>query len=315
MKISAVVNTLNAAAMLDEALASVAPWVDEIVVVDMHSTDDTREIAERHGARVLLVEPLGFVEPARAWSVEQASGDWILLLDADEVIPRPLSRRLREIVASDVADVVDIPELNYFFGAPVVHGEWHPDDQRHLRFFRKGMLDFPRKIHTAHAPLNGSRVLTLRYVPGVAISHFAYVTLAEFMQRTDRYTSIDCDAQPGSVGGQAREVIGEIRRRAITYRGIRDGSRGIALAVLMGVYAWMRWLKRTEQHAPTRYPLTKTAVREGIRLTVGVLGLVERRRWPPADEIRRSYKVEARRLVAEYTPPDPSRPSNGGRAS
>jgi glycosyltransferase involved in cell wall biosynthesis len=301
MRISAVINTLNAAATLDEALASVGPWVDEILVVDMHSTDDTRGIAERRGARVLLHQSMGFADPARAWSVKQATGDWILLLDADEVIPLPLSRRLCAIVASGEADVVDIPELNYLFGAPILHGQWHPDDQRHLRFFRRGMLDCSPKVHTAHTTIPGSRVLKMRYQPGMAISHFAYATLAEFMERTDRYTSVDTDEPPGSIGTQAREAIREMRRRSITYRGFRDGSRGIALAVLMGVYEWMRWLKRAEHHAPTRYLLTKMAVRNGIRVTVAALGLVERSCWPPADEIRRCYLAEARRLVAEYT--------------
>ncbi|PYU89881.1 MAG: glycosyltransferase family 2 protein, partial [Acidobacteria bacterium] len=112
-RISVVVNTLNEEKNLPYALRSVRSWVDEIVVVDMHSQDRTVEIAREYGAKVYSHEPMGFVEPARAFAVAQAGGDWILILDADEVVPLLLSRRLREIARRDEADVVTLPRLNY----------------------------------------------------------------------------------------------------------------------------------------------------------------------------------------------------------
>src|SRR5450759_1251360 len=92
-RISAVINTLNEERNLPFALRSVQDWVDEIVVVDMHSEDATRDIAKQYGARVFLHERLGYADPARAFALEQAVGDWILLIDADELIPAPLSER------------------------------------------------------------------------------------------------------------------------------------------------------------------------------------------------------------------------------
>jgi glycosyltransferase involved in cell wall biosynthesis len=84
-RISAVFNTFNEEKRLRFALRSVKPWVDEIVVVDMHSSDATRTIAENFGAKVFLHEPLGYADPARAFAVAQATGDWILMLDADRL--------------------------------------------------------------------------------------------------------------------------------------------------------------------------------------------------------------------------------------
>jgi glycosyltransferase involved in cell wall biosynthesis len=304
VSISAVVNTRNAAATLSEALQSLTPWVDELVVVDMHSTDATRDIAARHGARVLLHEPVGFVEPARAWSMQQATGEWIVNLDADEVIPRRLSERLRAIAARDEADIVDIPRINYFFGEPVLHGGWYPDDERQRRFFKKGTLDFSPVVHGAHRVADGARVLPLSYDRELAIVHFPYTTISEFIERTNRYTDVDVDAPPRTPLEQAGHVLHSTRTRLINQRGFRDGSRGFALALLMGVYESILWLKRLERHDPDALRSRRSArlAARAVSVTIALLKRLERRYWPTPDKIRSGYVSEARRLVAEYEP-------------
>ena len=95
--VTGLVVTRNAGRTLDPSLRSLASWVDELLVVDMASEDDTREIARRHGARILDHEPVGYADPARGFGVAAAANEWIMMLDADEVIPGSLSRRLRDI--------------------------------------------------------------------------------------------------------------------------------------------------------------------------------------------------------------------------
>jgi glycosyltransferase involved in cell wall biosynthesis len=80
---------------------------------------------------------LGFADPARAFALEQASGDWILVLDADEVVPLPLSRKLLSIAGNGKADAVCIPWLNYMLGATMNHTKCGPRENLHLRFFKK----------------------------------------------------------------------------------------------------------------------------------------------------------------------------------
>jgi glycosyltransferase involved in cell wall biosynthesis len=219
--------------------------------VDMHSADDTQAIARSMGARVELHEPVGYVEPARAFSVERARGDWIMILDSDEAVPRKLSERLREIAASGHADIVEIPELNYFFGAPVLGGGWHPDVQRHLRFFKRGTLSFSHAVHSTPQPMPGAKVLQLRYEPGLAIEHFAYLSIGDFVERTNRYTELETDASesidaPGR-WAMAREVAAEGWTRYVRQRGYKDGPRGWALAVLMMTYRALASLKTMER--------------------------------------------------------------------
>ena len=84
-KISVVINTLNADRLLDKCLESVKE-ADEIIICDMHSEDKTIEIAQKFGCKIVYHERTGIVEPARNWAMEQACGDWILVLDADEIV-------------------------------------------------------------------------------------------------------------------------------------------------------------------------------------------------------------------------------------
>ena len=79
------INTYNEEANLANALASVVTWCDEIIVVDMYSTDKTVEIAKSFDAKVSYHDHTGFSEPARKQDISKATGDWLLVLDADEL--------------------------------------------------------------------------------------------------------------------------------------------------------------------------------------------------------------------------------------
>ena len=89
-RISAVLNTYNAAEHLDEVLDALHGF-DEIILVDMHSTDETRAIATRHGARIIDFERCGICEPARNAAIQAASNPWVLIVDADEIVPPPFA--------------------------------------------------------------------------------------------------------------------------------------------------------------------------------------------------------------------------------
>lgn len=119
--ISAAINTYNEERDLPFALRSISSWVDEIIVVDMHSTDRTREIAKEFGAKVFLHENVGFADPARAFALSKCKGEWILILDADEMIPKPLSDWLLNAAENNRGDVFRISRENYFFGEIMRH--------------------------------------------------------------------------------------------------------------------------------------------------------------------------------------------------
>ena len=98
MRISVVVNTKNEGRTLDRCLASAA-WADEIVVLDMSSDDETVAVARKYTEKVFSCPDFGYVEPARNLAISHATGDWVFLLDADEVVPARLAAGIRKIIA------------------------------------------------------------------------------------------------------------------------------------------------------------------------------------------------------------------------
>lgn len=139
MKISAVIITNNEEKRIADAIKSVA-WADELLVVDSESTDKTREIAESLGAKVLIKKWQGFSKQ-KQFAVENASNDWILSLDADEIISDELKNEIEKIKSkpkSEIADGYKIPRLNFYMNRPVRFGGWYPDWQLRLFDRRKG---------------------------------------------------------------------------------------------------------------------------------------------------------------------------------
>lgn len=247
--ITGLVNTWNAADTLAPCLESLVRHVDELIVVDMESVDDTVEIASSFGARVLRHEPLGYVEPARAFGVEAASHEWILILDADEVIPMSLGARLREIAEHDEADVVVFTRRNYLFGEVPENGPLSPRVDRHRRFFKRDMLIHSSLIHEPASLVPGARQLVLPATPELSLTHFAYTDISEWLVRSDRYTSIEAQTlleRRGRAPSSAAMIWNALRtffRKYIREAGYRAGWRGLHLSLLLAHYQLVTDLK------------------------------------------------------------------------
>jgi hypothetical protein len=140
--ISAVIITRNEAEMLPGLLESLH-FCDEIVVVDSHSEDATREIAASFNARVMVRDFNGFGDQ-KEFARTQASGDWILSIDADERVPAELADEILATVAAPGHDAYHVPRLSYFLGKPFRHSGWWPDAP--LRLFRRDAARFNSKM-------------------------------------------------------------------------------------------------------------------------------------------------------------------------
>ena len=232
--VSAVLITRNEERNLPQALRSLR-WVDDLVVVDGASTDRTAEIARSFGARVFVREPRNAVDEDRAFSVEQAGGDWVFALDADEMVPASLARRLRALADGGTADAYRIPRLNHVFGRPLRGGMWAPSRDRPLRFFRKGSVELGDALHSFIRPAPGARVEALAVAPGDWIVHFAYRDVAQHLEKMNRYTTIEA-RQALERGERPRSTPAGLARAAARFflayarGGWRDGWRGAYLA-------------------------------------------------------------------------------------
>jgi glycosyltransferase involved in cell wall biosynthesis len=147
MNISATIITCNEAANIRDACQSLN-WADELIVVDSGSTDQTRQIAEDCGARVITREWPGFAAQ-KQFAAEQAQHDWVFSLDADERVSDELKSsiaRLRESAPDKLAQGYRIPRRSFYQGRWIKGGGWYPDWQ--LRLYRKSCGRWqPRHIH------------------------------------------------------------------------------------------------------------------------------------------------------------------------
>jgi glycosyltransferase involved in cell wall biosynthesis len=240
--ISGVVIALNEAHQLHYALSTLLPWCDEVIVVDQHSEDDTAAIAERMGATVYQHERTGGIaDPARRFAVSRASGDWVFILDADEMLPPTLAAHLRALADSDPGiDVVMVPRANVILGRWIRHGNNWPS--RHARFFRPGSLLMTDRIHRSIEPAPGTRRHKLAADPALAIWHFPGGNLSDLVRKVDRYT--DIEARQAYARGRRvdhpiqlfTEGIRYFWRQYLRGRGYRDGTMGLAVAITRTYY-------------------------------------------------------------------------------
>ena len=232
MKITAAIITFNEAENIQAACESVA-WADEILVVDSESTDDTREIATRCGARVILNAWPGF-SAQKQFATDAAAHDWIFSLDADERVSPELQSSIAALHSAShqsLADGYRVARRAFYMGRWIRGGGWYPD--RQLRLFKRTRGHWgERLIHESVAMDQGARVDVLNgdllhYTIRDAAQHqhmieTRYAPLgAQQMLRDGRRTS----SLQIKVSGPAAFV-----RSFVLKGGWRDGRAGIMIA-------------------------------------------------------------------------------------
>lgn len=182
--VSAIVHARNAARLLPDCLDSLA-WADERIVVEMDSDDDTAAVAAAHGARVVRHLPTVCVDEARNWGQSQARFDWTLVVDADERIPLALAERVQELIRRpDAVTGYWLARRNFFFGQEV--GYLYPDFQ--LRLFRSQSAYWRGVVH--ELPMLRGTAERFPEDRELAIVHYSYADVADFVQRQLRYADI-----------------------------------------------------------------------------------------------------------------------------
>ena len=244
-RLSVVVVTHNEEERIRACLESAA-WADELIVVDAESADKTATIA-REVTDHVIVRPWPGFAAQKNFGLGQAHGDWILALDADELVSAPLREEIAAILAGGAAHVgYAMPRRNVFWGRWIRHGGLYPDWQ--LRLFRRGRGRFvERSVHES-VTVDGSVGRLTGH-----LEHRSYRDVADFLERADRYSSLAADEWLAS-GRRSRPLVDLIGRPVgrflgmfVARAGFLDGWRGFLLAVLYGYYVLMRSAKVWER--------------------------------------------------------------------
>ena len=246
-KISVVINTYNAERFLREVLRAVKSF-DEVVVCDMESTDQTVSIASEEGCRVVTFPKgtLRIVEPARNFALQQAANEWVLVVDADEIVTPELRNYLYQRVNSGgCPEGLFIPRRNLF-----IHRHMHASPDYQLRFLRRDCTRWPETIHSI--PQVEGRVERIpTSLNGVYIDHLADETVSEMLEKNNRYTDYEVvkkQSRHYSATALLLKPLWAFLRSYFLQGALRDGRRGLIRSGLKAFYQFTIIAKVTELH-------------------------------------------------------------------
>jgi glycosyltransferase involved in cell wall biosynthesis len=196
MSISGFVIAYNRASLLATCLRSLR-FVDQLIVVDKSSTDDTPRIARRYADRVITVPWSPTVEETRSLALEQCRHDWIVFLDDDEMLSPDAIMHLRAPRAPGGAEAVALPRRHWVLGAFDADAYYWPEYL--VRFFRRGAVAFGPVVHGG-IDVRTERIERIPADSPIFIEHLSHVDTEQWIERTNRYTSRPrrVSAEPGT---------------------------------------------------------------------------------------------------------------------
>lgn len=243
-KITAVIKTKNEKHNIEECLGSLQGFVDEIIVVDDQSTDNTVEIAKKCGARILPgMSRNGLVDTLDKQGFEACKDGWIVRLDADERMVDSLAAKLKEVAAENIYAGVCFARKNILFGGWIRYGSWFVNDQ--LRFFRADAWDRKWNCHPHTQVGVHGKILRLPCKEAYATIHFDYDTVLQFSERTlCKYAKAEAvmHFNKNKKFSFSRMLFKPLKKsigKFIIRQGFRDGIPGVILAIMLGMYEFL----------------------------------------------------------------------------
>lgn len=245
-RLSVTVITYNEAENIGACLESVA-WADEIIVVDSHSSDDTVRIARRFTDTVIQRPWPGHVRQ-KQFALEQATGDWVLSLDADERLSAEAGREIRQQVLerdTPAAAAYSFPRLSWYLGRWIRHGGWYPD--RKVRLVRRGAAHWggqdPHDKLLVEGPVSALKGHILHYV---------YRDLSHQLQTVNSFSHISAlqwHRQGRRLALPLMLVRPPIRflEMYVWKGGALDGVPGFIIAVVSSYYVFLKYAKLWER--------------------------------------------------------------------
>lgn len=260
--ISVVLSVRNEEAKLARTLAALS-WANEIIVMDNGSTDQTASIAKKYGAIVYKEKNNPMLNVNKNKGFTKAKGDWILLLDGDEVVPAELALEIKKKVVSPQIVGYWILRKNILFGKWIQHGLWWPDKQ--LRLFKRGMGAFPCKH--VHEYLAVAGIIGELETPMV---HYNYETVSQFIRKMDEmYTVSEVNNHRASgyrvVWHDAiRFPMSDFVKTYFAQDGYKDGLHGLVLSTLQAFYSFIVFAKLWEREKFVEHELPVEVVEEEL---------------------------------------------------
>jgi glycosyltransferase involved in cell wall biosynthesis len=250
--LSVAIITLNEEANLPRTLASVA-WADDVVVVDAGSADQTEAIARGHGAR-FITEPWHGFAAQKNLAIDLCTSDWVLSLDADEVVTPELAASIQRVLAiPPVQTAYSLPRRNHFLGRWIRRGGYYPDAK--LRLFPRGLARFKETPVHETVAFKG-RVERL----SGDLLHDAYPTLSSYLEHMQRYSTLGAELAVerdrtgrglfSFLNGVVLNPLATFFYNYVVRLGMFDGREGLLLHLYHSCYVSWKYAKAWERTRP-----------------------------------------------------------------
>ncbi len=242
IKLSVIVITKNEAENIAKCLESVS-WADEIIVLDSGSTDETVSICKKFTPHVFETDWQGFgVQKQRA--LEKATGDWVLSIDADEIISPELRAEIEHAIRQNQFDAFLLPRLSSYCGKFIKHGGWYPDYI--LRLFRRELGRFTNDV--IHERVIADGKIGKLTTP---ILHESYSDLSEVLEKVNSYSTLQAQKlfERGAKSSLSKAIFRAWWKFIQTYfvkAAFLDGQHGLMLAISSAESVYYKYLKLLE---------------------------------------------------------------------
>lgn len=249
MKLSGAIATYNEEKKLAACLVSISSWVDEVVVVDGGSSDATLVIAKRYNARVIKTDnpPIFHINKQKA--LDACHGEWILQLDADEVVTYELRKEILSVITrKSTGNGFYLPRKNFFCGHWLKKGGQYPDYV--IRLIRRGNAHFPAISVHEQIAVDGP----VGYLRSPLL-HYPYDSVAEYWRKANAYIVLQAHALKTQnypitpvtwfISNAVKPVI-TFFLIFFRHKGFMDGYWGLLFALFSALHhplAYMRYVK------------------------------------------------------------------------
>jgi len=276
MKLSVILAVRNEEENIGRCLDSVKNIASEIVVVDEYSDDKTVDIAKKYGAKVFLETHHDIFHITKQKALDRATGEWILQLDADEVVTLELAKEIKLVVShhplaighknqklflrhqkliekrdgkigKPTGEIVGyfIPRRNVFLGKPLIHAGVYPDGV--IRLIKRGKAHFPQKSVHEQIVLNGE----VSWLSGNLL-HYDSPTFEKYLTRLNRYTDLKAQELANEKVGKSFWNLLKFSILLPTYYflllyirhlGFLDGMRGFVWSLFSAIHYPISYFK------------------------------------------------------------------------
>ena len=251
--LAVVLMTKNEEGRLARCLDPVKGWADEIVVIDDESADRTVEIAKQYTPKVFVHKSHDNHDGQWNLGSEKASSEWILHIDADEIITPALKSAIdRQLAQAGGVDAYELIRLNYFLGRPMRHGGWR---HKHRILFRRSKARCAgRGIHV-RLQVDGKTGFL-----DAEIEHYPFSSLSQFIDRQNHYTTVESAVllkEKGKLPWKAVRRQMALRPLELFWKSYvkqgawRDGPVGFFFAALFAYFhhaLWAKYWEKTDPH-------------------------------------------------------------------